>query len=75
MAIGDNFTFTAPDFGKNPIQFLKEVRTELGKVNWPTRNEAIKLTGVVIGVSLAVGLYLGGLDFIFTKLTELLLIR
>lgn len=46
--------------------FLKEVRTELKKVNWPTRQETIKYTLIVIGVSLAVAVFLGGLDFIFT---------
>jgi preprotein translocase subunit SecE len=73
MAIGDNFTVTKPDFGKNPLQFLKEVRTELMKVTWPSRTEIIRLTGVVIGVSIAVGIYLGSLDFIFTQLVQLLL--
>ncbi len=74
MAIGDNFTLTKPDFGKNPLNFLKEVKTELTKVTWPTRTEALRLTAIVIGVSLAVGIYLGGLDYVFTKLTELFLV-
>lgn len=73
MAIGDNFTVTKPDFGKNPLQFLKEVRTELLKVTWPSRAEIVRLTGVVIGVSVAVGIYLGGLDFIFAHLIQLIL--
>jgi preprotein translocase subunit SecE len=73
MAIGDNFTVTKPDFGKNPLQFLKEVRTELMKVTWPSRADIVRLTGVVIGVSIAVGIYLGSLDFIFTQLVQLLL--
>lgn len=73
MAIGDNFTVTKPDFGRNPLQFLKEVRTELLKVTWPSRTDIIRLTGVVIGVSLAVGIYLGGLDFVFTRLVQLIL--
>jgi preprotein translocase subunit SecE len=67
------FTFTAPDFGKNPAEFLKEVRAELLKVAWPKREEIVKLTGVVLGVSCVVAAYLGGLDFVFTKLVELLL--
>ncbi len=50
------------------ITFLKEVRVELKKVNWPTRNETIKYTLIIIGVSLAVAIFLGGLDFIFTWL-------
>jgi preprotein translocase subunit SecE len=58
-----------------PIVFLKEVRDELKKVVWPTRDEVIRLTGVVILVSLFVGIFLGGADFILTKLVGLLIAR
>ena len=73
MALGDNFTVTRPDFGRNPINFFKEVYSELLKVNWPKRKELIQLTCVVIGVSVAIGIYLGGLDYIFTKLIGFIL--
>ena len=56
-----------------PIIFLKEVQEELKKVVWPTREEVIRLTFVVIAVSLIVGLFLGGIDFILTKLTQILI--
>ncbi|MDO8435987.1 MAG: preprotein translocase subunit SecE [bacterium] len=46
------------------ITFLKEVRLEVKKVNWPTRDETIRYTLIVIGVSVAVAIYLGGLDFL-----------
>ena len=54
-----------------PVAFLKETIDELRKVVWPKRQEVIRLTGVVILVSLIVGLFLGGLDFVFTKLIEI----
>lgn len=38
------------------------------KVNWPTRQEAIKYTLIVIGVSFGVAAFLGLFDFIFTTL-------
>ena len=66
---------TKPDFRGGPVVFLKEVRSELLKVSWPTRNEVIKLTIVVVAVSFVIGLYVGGLDLLFTKLTDLLLIK
>jgi preprotein translocase subunit SecE len=50
-----------------PIAFLRETQDELKKVVWPSKQEIIRLTAVVIAVSLLVGLFLGGLDFIFTK--------
>ncbi len=69
----DSFNITRPDFGKNPIQFFKEVKTELFKVSWPKRAMVVKLTIVVIGVSIVVAVYLGGLDYLFAKAIELLL--
>jgi preprotein translocase subunit SecE len=53
-----------------PITFLREVRDELKKVVWPSKQEVIRLTLVVIVVSLIVGLFLGGLDFLFVKIIE-----
>jgi preprotein translocase subunit SecE len=67
-------SITKPDIkSASPLAFFKEVRTELGKVVWPSRKETIRLTAVVIGVSLAIGCFIGALDLIFTKLTELML--
>ncbi len=56
-----------------PLSFLRETQEELKKVIWPTRQEVIRLTGVVIIVSAIVGLFIGGLDFVFTKLLSLVL--
>lgn len=53
-----------------PLKFLKEVRSELSKVNWPKQAEIVKMTALVIIVSSLVGLYLGGIDFILTKVME-----
>lgn len=64
---------TAPKIGRSPIKFLKEVKTELKKVKWPTQPEVIKMTGIVIAVSIIVGLFIALLDFIFTKLMELII--
>lgn len=56
----------------NPItQFIRESRIELRKVVWPSRQEATRLTLVVIGVSAGVGLVLGGFDFAIAQLFSL----
>lgn len=52
--------------------FIREVRTEITKVTWPTRADTIRLTLIVIGISVAVGLYLGALDYIFTQMLRFL---
>ena len=53
---------------KKGIEFLKEVRIELKRVTWPTRQETIKYTSIVIGLSLALAAFLGGLDFLLSWL-------
>lgn len=58
-----------------PANFLRETKDELRKVVWPSRDEVIRLTGVVILVSLFVGIYLGTADFILTKLIQLIITR
>lgn len=55
--------------------FLSEIRMELAKVTWPTRNETIKLTLIVIAVSAIIGAYVGGLDFLYTKILSLVLTK
>lgn len=56
----------------SPTKFFKEVKTELKQVTWPTKKAVTQLTGIVIAISVGVGLYVGLLDFIFTKLIELI---
>ena len=54
------------------VIFLKEVRSELTKVKWPTRPEVIKMTSLVILISLLVGIYVGAVDFTLTKIMEVI---
>ncbi len=57
----------------NPLDFVRDVRSELRKVAWPSQRETINLTAVVIAFSVAVGLFLGGIDYVFQELFRLLL--
>ncbi len=57
------------------VGFVKEVRLELSKVVWPKRDDVIRLTLIVIIISIIFGAYTGGLDFVFTKLLEKLVSR
>ena len=45
--------------------YFKEVKIEMGKVNWPPKNTTINYTLVVIGASAAVAVFLGALDYFF----------
>ena len=58
----------------NAIQrFYRETVAELRKVSWPSREEAISLTKLVVIVIFAVGAFLGIADFIFTQLFAFIL--
>ena len=57
----------------NPLDFVRDVRSELRKVAWPSQRETVNLTAVVIAFSVAVGLFLGGIDFVFQELFRFLL--
>lgn len=54
-------------------KYLSEVTVELRKVTWPDRQQTIQKTTLVIVVSLVVGVYIGALDFLFTRLATLLI--
>ncbi len=51
-----------------PRQFLKEVRQELKKVNWPTRQELVAYTVVVLVSVIVLTSFVYGLDVVFSKL-------
>ena len=55
-------------FTQKIVTFFKEVKMEIKKINWPTKKETIRYTLIVIAISIAVAIYLGGLDFIFTTI-------
>jgi preprotein translocase subunit SecE len=50
------------------VQFFKEVRVELGKVTWPSRQELIGSTIIVVVLSLIMSVYIGLLDFLLSSL-------
>jgi len=54
-------------------RWWRETIGELRKVTWPTPREAWRLTKIVLLVMIIMGVILGGLDFIFTKLVGLVL--
>jgi len=55
------------------IRYLRETRAEMKKVTWPTREEALKLTYIVLGVTFAFAVFLGLLDWIFSQIFQLIL--
>jgi preprotein translocase subunit SecE len=52
------------------IQYLKDTRSELRHVSWPSRRQALTYTILVIVISVVTSLYLGFFDFLFTMLLD-----
>ena len=51
-------------------QFLREVKQELRKVTWPTKEDTLRYSLMVVIASLIVAAYLGGLDYIVANTLE-----
>lgn len=64
---------------KNPksqnkiIRYFQDTREELRKVTWPTRDEIVRLTLIVLGTTFAFAVFLGLLDLLFQRLASLLI--
>ncbi len=63
-----------PESKKIGSGFFSDTVAELKKVTWLSWNEAIRLTALVLGISIVVGLILGGLDFGFSALVNKLFV-
>lgn len=58
--------------GTKARAFLKDSRTELRKIVWPTRSEAMQTTLIVMAVTMIVSLILWGLDSIIVSVINFL---
>lgn len=60
----------------NPVmRYLRETRAELGKVTWPTRQEWLRLSGIVLAVTVAMSIILGVTDAVGARLMDILIYR
>jgi len=57
--------------GKAAIAFAREARIEIRKVVWPTRQETMQTTLIVLAVSVVMALALWGIDGIMVRLVQL----
>lgn len=52
------------------MQFIKESRDELKKVHWPSREQTIRYTIIVVVASVGVGLVISGFDYVLAFILE-----
>lgn len=55
------------------VRYFKDTRAEISKVTWPTREEGVRLTWVVIVVTIISAIFLFGVDSVFSFLIATLL--
>ena len=55
------------------VNYIKSSFEEMKKVTWPTKKETYNYTILVIGISLAVAIFLGALDYIFSWILGIVL--
>ncbi|WP_026817691.1 preprotein translocase subunit SecE [Arenimonas composti] len=67
------FVFSLTAKGRGVREFFSESMFELRKVVWPTRQEAMRTTWVILVVVTIVSLLLAGFDFIIAELVKLVL--
>ena len=53
-----------------PNKISKELLSELKKVSWPTKNDTLKLTAIVVIISLLIGFYIGIIDTLLAYALE-----
>jgi preprotein translocase subunit SecE len=54
------------------VRYFKDTRAEIGKVTWPTREEGLRLTWVVLVVTVVATIAIFGVDFLFGLLIRLI---
>lgn len=55
------------------FRFVSESYQELKRVTWPTREETMRLTLMVIAVAATIGAFLSIVDILFSKLIDVIL--
>ena len=71
MIVKSQAAVKKPD--KQRFKFVSDIISELKKVTWPTRREAIYLTTLVIIFTVVVAAILGVIDYGFSKLIKVIL--
>jgi preprotein translocase subunit SecE len=55
--------------------FFKEVWVEMRRVSWLSQKDVLRYTLIVLGVTIVVAAFLGGLDYIFTTIIKNFVLR
>lgn len=56
-------------------KYFRDTAAELKQVTWPTQQQALMYTGLVIGISAVVALYIGVFDYLFSQFINFVINR
>ena len=56
-------------------EFFREVFVEMKRVSWLSNKDVWRYTAIVLGITIVVAAFLGGLDFIFTEIIKKIITR
>ena len=57
----------------SPGEFIRQVRTEIGKVVWPTRQETVQTAIMVLIMTIILAIFFLGVDAVFASIVKGLL--
>jgi preprotein translocase subunit SecE len=55
--------------------FFKEVWVEMRRVSWLSQKDVTRYTLVVLGITILVAGFLGGLDYLFTTIIKMFVLK
>ena len=58
---------------RNIPTFINQVKAETGKVVWPSRRETVMTGIMVVAMTLALGIFFFGVDWVFSRIVRELL--
>ena len=53
--------------------YIRNTRAELRKVTWPTRNQTVNLSLIVLAVTAAMAVFLGAVDYLFSQVVRVII--
>lgn len=72
MAVDRNVKQNSKDKSSGIIQFFREVKAEVKRITWPSKNEIKKASTAVVAFCLFFLVVVGGMDYIFKNLFDLI---
>ncbi len=58
---------------KKVVAYIQNVRTEMSKVSWPTRDVLIESTGITLFLSILLAIFVFSADLVISRIIQLII--